>query len=218
MNFLQRKIDSWKIRWNQCKKIPTYYPFIMKENEKLFLNKHLKKASNYLEFGLGGSTIFALIHTEIPITSIDTNTDWINFMKKYSIVKHNLGNRLTIQYEDIGPTKSWGFPVGNDHKEKFPNFSSGIFKTKSSDLFDLILVDGRFRVACVLAIILNRKSNLDDLTILVHDYSIRDDYKFVEKYLNIIESVDTLYAFKIKSEIDYDQLKEDYEYYKYIPV
>lgn len=216
MKFIDNKIEELKIKWNQQKKIPTHYPFIMKEVEKVLLKKYLQNSSKYLEFGLGGSTIFALINTNIPIISIDTNVSWINFMKGYKIIKSNLNKRLEIEYVDIGPTKSWGYPVGEEHKEKFPNFSSTIFQKYSADDFDVVLVDARFRVACVYSILLNRKHNLENLTILVHDYSIREDYQVIEKYLDVVENAANLFVFKPKKTIDYTQLLEDYNHYKYI--
>ena len=216
MKFLEKKLENWKIAWNQKKDIPSYYPFVMTDNEKELLKKYLTKSNRYLEFGLGGSTIFALIHTQIPVISIDTNIPWIDFMKKYKIVSQNLGNRLEIFHFDIGPTKSWGFPVDETHKEKFPDFSSKIFELISADDFDMILIDGRFRVACALQVILKRYHNPQNLRILIHDYSFREEYKLVEKYLEVIENQDSLFVFKIRSDIEIDEVQKEYDRFKYI--
>lgn len=206
------------VTWiNQKRSIPKTYPFIMHEDEKELLKKYVQNATSYLEFGLGGSTIFSLINSDANIISIDTNKDWISFMKSYKFIKNNLDKRLSIYYIDIGPTKGWGYPVDESKNENFHKFSSEIFKLTDPSIYDLILVDGRFKVACTLQSILNCQNN-KNLKILIHDYSFRDEYQIVEKYLNRDESINSLYVFSIKEQIDKDDLVKDYELFKNVSV
>lgn len=213
MKKLREKIST---AWNQQLRKPKKYPFVMYEEEKLLLKKYLLLSKKYLEFGLGGSTIFALIETNVEIVSVDTNVGWINFIKKYRIIKNNLHKRLQIFYVDIGPTRSWGYPQGEASRDKFPDFSTKIFESVDCNEIDLVLVDARFRVACVLQTILHGHTN-PELKILVHDYSIREDYKIVEKFLDIVETSRTLFVFSIKKDVDLEAVKSVYENYKYIP-
>lgn len=208
-----RRLEIWI---DQKRKTPKVYPFIMHNDEKELLKKHLSNSKNYLEFGLGGSTIFALLHSETEITSVDTNWEWIDFMNGYKLISNQLGKRLNVFFTDIGKTKSWGFPVDETDSKNFYKFSSEIFELTDPSVYDLILVDGRFRVACTLQSVLNCQNN-KDLKILVHDYSLRDEYKIVEKYLDKIESVNSLFVFRVKDEIDENELKKDYEKYKNQP-
>lgn len=200
---------------NQRKHVPDDYPFIMYPEEKILLKKHLENASNFLEFGLGGSTIFSLIHSKVNIISVDTNQKWIGFMKKYKIIKNHIGKRLKIHFIDIGPTKQWGYPVDNSQEERFPDFSAKIFSLEDPAKFDLILIDGRFRVACTLQSILHCHQN-KNLKILIHDYSLRNQYQEVEKYLNLIEKTKTLYCFQVKTDLNIEALQESYLKYQYI--
>ena len=209
---LKEKLSTF---WNQQLTVPKSYPFIMHEEEKLLLKKVLKESAKHLEFGLGGSTIFSLLESKAEIISVDTNEKWIGFIKRYKIIKNNLSSRLKIFYVDIGPTKSWGFPLNENHKEKFPGFSSQIFEMIDCNEIDSVLIDGRFRIACALQTILNCHHN-QNLKILFHDYSIRDDYKIIEKYLEIINSERTLFVFRMKQNIDVEEIKKLYEKYKYI--
>ncbi len=210
---MKKLIERFKTFLNQRKSIPNDYPFVMYSEEKELLKKYLSNAQNYLEFGTGGSTLFSLINSSVNITSVDTNLPWISFIKKYKIIKDNLGNRLHIHFIDIGPTKYWGYPVNQEYKEKFPNFSSEIFE-KESD-FDLVLVDGRFRVACTLQTILHSTENKNPI-IMIHDYSLRNEYKVVENFLDLVEKEKTLFIFKLKENINIDEVRKYYEDYKYI--
>jgi len=212
---IKKILEKIKTSVNQRKEIPSEYPFVMYPEEKELLMKIIKKSKNYLEFGTGGSTIFTLINSNTHVTSVDTNEPWISFIKKYKIIKNNLSKKLDIHFIDIGPTKYWGYPVNETHKEKFPKFSSEIFNITNSEKYDTVLVDGRFRVACALQTILQCFNN-KDLKILIHDYSLREGYKIVEKYLEITETAKTLFVFKIKNNINLKEVTQDYEKYKYI--
>ena len=69
---------------------------------------------------------------------------------------------------------------------------------KSEYMADIILIDGRFRVACALDIFSKIKK---ETIVLIHDYTIRDSYHIIENYYKIIEVWDTLAAFIKKSNI-----------------
>ncbi len=210
---MKKILERIKIYLNQKKTIPSSYPFVMYDEEKELLKRYISSSKKYLEFGLGGSTIFTLINSEAKITSVDTNVAWINFMKKYKIIKQSIPDRLKIVHIDIGPTKSWGFPVNNDHQDKFEDFSKKIFEIQKDEKYDFILVDGRFRVACALQAVINQLDN-QELFIGVHDYSLRTEYSILEKFMDIVEFSKTLYVFKIKPQLDVNELHEVYEQYK----
>lgn len=212
---IKKYLEKLRTARNQKMEIPQEYPFVMFEEEKELLKKHLLQTKNYLEFGTGGSILFALINSEVNITSVDTNIGWINFIKKYRIIRNNLEKRLKIFFVDIGPTKHWGYPVDDREQAKFPDFSSKIFQLSDPSKYDLILVDGRFRVACTLSSILHCHQN-KNLTLMIHDYSIREDYKIVEKFLEKTDEAKTLFVFKIKENTNLAEVQELYEQDKYV--
>lgn len=195
--------------------IPKDYPFVMFEEEKGLLKKNLQNSNNHLEFGTGGSTIYTLINSDANIVSVDTNQNWLSFMKGYRIIEENIGKRLQIHFVDIGPTKNWGFPVDESHREKFPDFSAEIFAKSDASQYDTILIDGRFRVACTLMAIYHCHANRN-LTIMIHDYSLRKDYEIVEDFLDITETAKTLFCFQIKKDVDLSKVLSCYEKYKFI--
>lgn len=195
---------------------PVYYKFRMTEDEQKIFNKYIKKSKYYLEFGSGGSTLRALQKSKAIIYSVESNEDWINHLSKFLIIRRAQQKRLFFHLADIGETQRWGYPISGDSKKLFPNFSKSIFSIIDANKIDTTLIDGRFRVACVLSLILNVKSN-SDVIILIHDFWNREKYQIVLKYLTEIDRADTLGVFKLKDTISLSAVKEDYETFKYIP-
>ncbi|WP_288764181.1 hypothetical protein [uncultured Weeksella sp.] len=207
--------DSILTYINQRRDIPNQYPFIMHEDEKELLKKYIKNTQNYLEFGLGGSTIFTLLNSKAKIISVDTNESWIASMMKYKIIRKNIPSRLEILFVNIGETKFWGYPVSNEKKHTFERFSKEVYEKYPDNLYDFVLVDGRFRVACVLQTIISQINN-KKIIIAVHDYSFRKEYQIIEQFLEIKEKANSLYIFEMKENIDIDLVNKLYDEYKEI--
>ena len=178
--------------------------------EKELLQKELKKSKNYLEFGSGGSTILAVTEGLCEnIVSVESDYNWIEELKTSNTI--NSAQNLTFEYVDVGNVGSWGTPIEADKKELFPNYSSKVFKDFPYD-YDLVFIDGRFRVACTLQTILNCSK---EVTIIIHDYNNRPQYHCVLNFLDIIYTIDTIAVFKIKKNINKVKLYKYYEKYKY---
>ena len=193
-----------------CKK----YPIILTRDEKKLLIKYLKKSKKYLEFGAGGSTFLALLKSNTKIYSVESDINWLNYLREWRIIKFFEKNqRLNFNFVNIGKTKEFGFPADEKHKDLFPNYSKSVYEINDITDFDTIFIDGRFRVACTLAAILNTKQ---DTKIILHDYAKRENYHIIEHFLDKIESADTMVVFKKKDNINIDEVKDLYEKYKYI--
>ncbi|WP_022852612.1 hypothetical protein [Thermodesulfatator atlanticus] len=195
---------------------PLFYPFLMKRKEKLLFDKLIKASKHYLEFGLGGSTLRALAKSRSIIYTVESSMEWIEYMRKYRIVKKFENERLFIYYVNIGPTKEMGFPVSDAYKNVFEKYSSNIFHFINPQKIDLVLIDGRFRVACALKTILKCYGN-ENIKILIHDFWNRNQYHIVLKYLEVLDKVEKLGLFSIKRNIDLNLVKKDYETYKTDP-
>jgi hypothetical protein len=117
---------------------------------------------------------------------------------------------------DIGPTKKWGYPKSNNDQNLFAAYSSKIFESIDSRSIDLALVDGRFRVACTLKVIMSCYEN-NNLKILIHDFWNRENYHILLKYLDTVNKADTLGLFTIKNNINMRSVEIDYEEYKLNP-
>lgn len=216
MNYLINLLKKYKTFQDMKLAIPKIYPFVMHQDEKELFKKYIQKSHNYLEFGLGGSTIFSLINSKCAIYCVDSNQQWLDFMNKYAIIKEHSTNRLRIFLEDIGPTKDWGYPVDDSHKELFPNFSKNVFDQIPIKDIDLILIDGRFRVACTLMSIIQCYENRTNVHLMIHDYHLRPNYKLVEKFLDKVDGVNSLFVFKIKDNINLNEVWQCYDNHQYI--
>ncbi|WP_236975242.1 hypothetical protein [Membranihabitans maritimus] len=203
--------------FNRISPYPLFYPFWMSGSEKRFFDRYIKNAQHYLEFGIGGSTIRALLKSKARISSVESNPEWLAKMREYRIVKHaEQTKRLEIDFIDIGKTGHIGFPANEGERDKFPDYSSRIFHENDLSGVDCVLIDGRFRVACALQTILHCHRN-PNLHMTIHDIWSRSYYHGILKYLIEIERVDRIGVFRIREHIDIEQLKTEYDKYKYDP-
>ena len=180
--------------------------------EKVFFSLILTKCKKYLEFGVGGSTLLAYTTQNIKkIISVDSDINWINEIKKNKKIKNDENKKIIFEYIDIGEISNLGYP--KIKTEKIFNYSNQVFK-KYKNEYDLVLIDGRFRVACALQVILNCKK---DIKILIHDFNDRPSYHILYKYLDVIYSINNLVLFSIKERININDVIKSYEIYKSIP-
>ena len=185
----------------------------MTSAEKKILHSYIDSSVNYLEFGAGESTIYASsVSTILTITSVDSSKHFVNNNLKHNpdIKNALLNGKLKFHLVDIGETVDWGFPKNTSKRHLWPNYSLSVFCTRSKH--DIILIDGRFRVACTLNCILNSPPNS---TLLIHDFWNRPEYHIVLKFLEIEYKADTLGVFKKKDKVDHHQIQSLIKVYQY---
>jgi hypothetical protein len=198
---------------NSRRAIPILYTVRMTSSERDLFDRTLKESANYLEFGMGGSTVRALLKSNAYVHAIDSSEGWIASMKRYKLLQDLDGKRCTLYFVNIGPTWKWGRPVNSDFRDLYPEYSSSIFNQIDKSKIDTVLVDGRFRVACALKTIIECHEN-KKLKILFHDFH-RPEYQFILKYTNQVEKQNKLILLSIKEDINFDELRADYDLYKY---
>ena len=146
------------------------------------LTERLSSCTCFLEYGAGGSTVLAAEMGVPKIYSVESDRAFLSAVKD-AVAGASPGAILCDQYVDIGPTVEWGNPRDTSKATKWPLYSSSIWSeiiAKSEDEPDLVLIDGRFRVASFLATLIFAKPGT---TILFDDYYDRANYHVVEKYL-----------------------------------
>ena len=144
----------------------------------------VKNSKCYLEYGSGGSTIFAANTVKVPsIISVETDKKW-NENVKLSI--DNPTSSLFIEYCDIGEVAEWGKPKNQDKIENFWQYSFQPWDTaiKNTLVPDTVLIDGRFRVSAFLTSLLCSRVGT---ILLFDDYFNRPHYFVVEEFCQLHE-------------------------------
>lgn len=185
-NFISKKYKRLSIIWPLPDEIK-FKPF-MSENEIKAFSFFMKPGNIYFEFGSGGSTNLASFY-KVKTYSVESDVKWHEKLKNNGIV----ANYITI---DLKAT-SIGYP-GN--KTDVKDWEKYIKAYKKEYNANIILIDGRFRVACALDIF-NKITN--QTIILIHDYVNRKDYHIIENYYIKIKSWDTLALFIKNPKIDF---------------
>ena len=143
-------------------------------DDKLF-KFYLNECNLYFEYGVGKSTRWVLDNTKSDIIAIDTDKQWIA-----SIDLNNDSLRAKLIWIDLGDLSNWGRPNSYKHRDRFLDYIGGIWKFNKKA--DIILIDGRFRVACFFHSFLYSKT---DTLIIFDDYLNRPWYHIVEEVLPI---------------------------------
>jgi len=157
------------------------------------LTTELARAKFYLEFGSGGSTILA---DKMGVETLSVEGDPV-YAK--AVRKGLTGNTVRLITPRIGPTGVWGYPLLNHPRwlsqRLRRRYVAAPFREKRFP--DLILVDGRFRVACALESA--RQANLRGVTanLIIDDYEGRPHYHVVEEFLGRPEMVGRAALFQI---------------------
>merc|ERR1719433_397780 len=183
----------------------------MSKAERRLFYALLDKATSYQEFGAGGSTVVALKRENIKhIHTIEGAKGWVRTLRRRQDVSSAITEgRMTLVYADIGPTGNWGNPTELSGKypgrARWPEYSGKAAERADGVHFDLIFVDGRFRVACLLKAlrrVLASDSQRGAAVFAMHDYRDRKEYHLVERFVRPVQMVDTLAVFQAKDDID----------------
>lgn len=132
-----------------------------------------------LEYGSGGSTMIAAQMTGKRIFSVESDPLWALRLQN-RIDSLNLPSPVSIYHADIGVTGNWGRPVNASNWMQFYTYPVAIWDEPFFRSPDVILIDGRFRAACMLISLLRMTH---PATILFDDYADRRPYHIVEDFL-----------------------------------
>lgn len=187
---------------------------IMSNAEIDLFTEALSSASNYLEYGAGGSTKKAArLFTLTSITAVESDSSFIEnqLLNDVDVQLAIKAGRLRFLIADIGPTSDWGYPKDNSKIHLWPNYALCPYLYGYSP--DLILVDGRFRVACCLVAALQAPA----ATVLIHDYKDRSHYHIIERFFAIDRMVDTLVRCRRVQSFDEQSARALLKRYLYVP-
>jgi hypothetical protein len=144
----------------------------------------LVQSTRYLEFGSGGSTYMA---AKLGIDFVAVDSDPFFLAQVEEKIRRDGYARPggVFKHADIGLTGQWGRPVGpmsTKRQEKFRHYSDIPSECLNGPLPDLVLVDGRFRVACAMKSLRMLQKSAANWRIVIDDYSGRSEYHAVAEF------------------------------------
>lgn len=152
----------------------------------------LAGAGSVIEYGTGGSTLLALGAGVSRLISVESDLGWIGKLREIpAIAEAERQGRITFVHVDIGQVGKWGKPIDSSGAARYATYASAPWKHCREP--DVVLVDGRFRVACALETVLQ---SAGDTKIAFHDFWKRPQYHVVLPFVDCIHRVDTLAVFK----------------------
>ena len=149
---------------------------LMTNNEIITLSYFMKPNNIYFEFGSGGSTNLASFY-KIKAYSVESDVKWHKKLKDNGIV----ANYITIDLK----VSHTGYPGKGTNLIDWKKYIQAYKREYNANL---ILIDGRFRVACALDIFSKIK---EDTIIFIHDYD-RKQYHILEQFYIRLKMWDTL--------------------------
>lgn len=172
----------------------------MSPAERATWSRYVHRARHYAEYGAGGSTVVAsTIRTLTSILSIESDPDFAETVRRQA-------PKAVVRWVDVGPIESYGHPADESKKTSWPTYSAQDLGTP-----DLVLVDGRWRVACICHVL----NTYPNATLLVHDFTHRTEYHEVLTLCNIVEHVESLVVLARKSTVTDGAIDDLYERFKY---
>lgn len=130
-----------------------------------------------LEYGSGGSTVIAGAVAGARVFSVESDSEWVEMMRRWFATNPALA-ALTLHHADIGPTKEWGMPVNNRQVRHWPGYPNSVWDLPDFQQPDVVLIDGRFRLACFLTVLFRTTAPVN---LLWDDYTERPGYHLAER-------------------------------------
>lgn len=158
--------------------------------ERRCLLRHYKAARTILEYGSGGSTVLAAKLGK-TVFSVESDKDWAERMAHHVA---SISDSTTVHWADVGPTGPWGVPMKPREFRKFHGYALSVWDRPDFQHPDLVLIDGRFRAACLAAVAMRATR---PVTVLFDDYLKRRYYHGVERLARKEELVGQMARFTV---------------------
>lgn len=162
--------------------------------EAEWLTEHYSKARVILEYGSGGSTRVASEQAGTTVFSVENDLGWAAAMGDYFAENPPRGV-VHMHPVNVGQTGKWGWPVNEKGWRFYPDYPISVWDREDFVQPDLVLIDGRFRAACLLATAIRTEQ---PVTVLFDDYTERDKYHEVEQWFERKETRGRMVRFEVE--------------------
>jgi hypothetical protein len=168
------------------------------------LDRRVNAGTVLLEYGAGGSSLY-FARKGATVLSVDSSRRWTQAINRLFAAEQL--TKSHVMRADIGPTLKWGVPLDEapteGNKRRWWAYLSSVWEEadRRNHNPQIILIDGRFRVACAaysIREILRRRLNA---TIFFDDYLGRPEYHEVERLADIVGMHGRMAEMKVKAGI-----------------
>ena len=162
--------------------------------EAVWLRDAYSRADVILEYGSGGSTVMASEMAGKSVTSVESDKAWAEMMQDWFAINPGLSTP-SVLHADVGKTGEWGMPENDKRWRAFPKYPLEVWSHEGFVNPDVVLVDGRFRVGCLLATMFRTQKPVE---LYFDDYAGREPYHVVETFVKPTEIRGRMARFDIK--------------------
>ena len=173
---------------------PSWPELTLPDAEAELLKSHYDAARVVLEYGSGGSTVYAAHRPNTLCISVESDPGWALDLQ-IKLDQALPGHQAIVYHADIGPVGAWGRPLDDTYWQSFFRYPLQVWSEPFFRHPDVVLVDGRFRPACVLATALMIKRAIP---VLMDDYIDRPFYAQIEQILQPKQQVGRMAEFWVE--------------------
>ncbi|MEQ9693265.1 hypothetical protein [Shimia sp. SDUM112013] len=148
-----------------------------------WVRSHYESAGVILEYGSGGSTVMGSELSGKHLFSVESDRRWYRMMLRY-LRQAGTTSPVKLSYANIGPVGKWGRPKDDEGWRGYHRYPNLVWDSEGFLAPDLVLIDGRFRAACLMTVMLRTEK---PVTVLFDDYVGRKQYERVERWLKPVE-------------------------------
>lgn len=177
----------------------------MTAKEVALYKETLKDKKFLVEYGVGGSTLLAFKSGINTIWSTDSSQEWLDNIRNHPELGAAVAKKkLHLFHADLGQLRQWGFPAGMEAVKKWPGYPMQVWEKlgERAEQVDVVLVDGRFRIASALVSLLFTRP---EVPVVIHDFE-RTHYHVVLEFTDTIASCERLVVLKKKSDLNMRRL------------
>ncbi|HHY02123.1 MAG TPA: glycosyltransferase family 2 protein [Paracoccus sp.] len=146
-----------------------------------------------LEYGSGGSTFLALDAGVEFVASVESDAQWAAEIGA-ALSGRFAADRFLVHHADIGPTRAWGQPADRSGFRRYHLYATEIWDHPRFRHPDVVLINGRFRVACFLTAMIRCTR---PVTVLFDDYIDRESYHWIEELFPVQDMAGRMARFTV---------------------
>ena len=163
------------------------------DEEAAYLRAAYDTAGVILEYGCGGSTVMASETAGTKVWAVESDKAFLDGLQGYFDANPPKAE-VNLHHADIGPTGKWGRPKNEKKWRDWPAYPLGVWALDGFAQPDVVLIDGRFRAACFLAVAFQTTT---PVTVYWDDYAERERYHEAERLAKPVEMVGRMARFEL---------------------